>query len=908
MTDRAAAPNPADDSAAARLVGALFEQFPRSTQVLAPDGTTVAVNLAWQRLWGATLADVRDYDLLADRQLEESGVAALIRRAFAGETVSLPPLAYVPPRGDLAGQDVWVRATAAPLSDPDGIVTHVVLVHEDVSPDVMTARRLERLRAMLAEAQEMARVGTWEWDLASGDLAWTDQLYRIFGLDPANGISYERFLARLPAGDARRLEAAIARALRTGEPFDLDHRIVLPSGEERTIHARGRVESGPAGQPERMIGSGQDVTERRAREDRQRFLAEVGEALATSLDLDAALDRVARLAVPVLCDWCVIDLLEPDGSLRRAAAAHRDPAREGALAELARRYPTIRPGQPHTIRDVITDGAARVDARVSPERLAAQARDAAHLALLRDLGFAAEIVAPLVARGRTLGAITFVLAEEARRYGPDEADLAIDLARRAALALDNARLYAEARAGDEQLRAAFDGASAGMALVGLDGRFLRVNRALRDMLGYADDELLRLTSHAVTHPDDREAGHARFARLISGEVEAYQAEKRYLRKDGGVVWGLLSAAVVHDADGAPFHLVSQIQDITERKVAEAERERLAAIVESAHDAIIGRDLDGTITSWNRGAEQMFGYSRAEMLGRSIAFLAPPEAADEIGDFLDAIRRGDRVEGYETVRMTRDGRAIHVALSTSPVRDAAGQIVGASTIARDISERIRLDELRRDFLAMVTHDLRTPLTAILGNAQLLERRGEYRAAAVADIAAQADRMRRLIDDLADVVRVEAGRLMLRRAPVDLVELARQEAASIQRHSGIHAVAIEAPNGPVVGEWDADRLGQVLANLLGNAVKYAPDGGEIAVRVARDGGFAAISVRDEGPGIDPEHLPRLFDRFYRAQSQGAGGLGLGLYIARMIVEAHGGTIHAASEPGRGSTFTVRLPAGA
>jgi signal transduction histidine kinase len=192
------------------------------------------------------------------------------------------------------------------------------------------------------------------------------------------------------------------------------------------------------------------------------------------------------------------------------------------------------------------------------------------------------------------------------------------------------------------------------------------------------------------------------------------------------------------------------------------------------------------------------------------------------------------------------------------------------------------------------------------AQLLQRRQTYDEASVVSILEQASRMERLITDLRELVRVEGGRLVLRRVPVDLGEIA-QEALTRARTQGTqHALRIEAPRSPIVGFWDRDRLGQVLDNLIGNAIKYSPEGGEIAIQVEATDAEGRVSIEDHGIGIAGDALPRLFERFYQGQDPGVStGLGLGLYISRMLVESHGGRIWAESEPGQGSTFVIALP---
>ena len=225
---------------------------------------------------------------------------------------------------------------------------------------------------------------------------------------------------------------------------------------------------------------------------------------------------------------------------------------------------------------------------------------------------------------------------------------------------------------------------------------------------------------------------------------------------------------------------------------------------------------------------------------------------------------------------------------------------------DITERKRIERTQQDFVAMASHDLATPVTVLRARAQLMQRRKTYDETALDSIIEQTARMERLIADLRDLARLESGQIAIRRVPVDLSELARDAADRVRVQATTHAIRVEAPKTPLRGEWDPDRLGQVFDNLLGNAAKYSRAGGEITIRVEATDSDARVSVSDEGGGISAEVLPLLFDRYYRgARGETAAGLGIGLYISRMLVEAHGGRIWAESAPGRGSTFTVALP---
>jgi PAS domain S-box-containing protein len=362
---------------------------------------------------------------------------------------------------------------------------------------------------------------------------------------------------------------------------------------------------------------------------------------------------------------------------------------------------------------------------------------------------------------------------------------------------------------------------------------------------------------------------------------------------------------------------------------------LAAIVESSDDAIISKDLNGTIISWNRAAERMFGYSESEAIGRPIRMLIPPERQLEEDDVLARIGAGDIVDHFETVRVRKDGSRIDVSLTMSPIRDRDGTNVGASKIARDITEHKRIESalaasemararaydeareancLKDDFLATLSHELRTPLNAILGYAQMLRTKtiaADRREGALETVERNARALAQIVDDVLDVSRVVAGKLAMQVQPVALSRLVDDSIATVLPAAQAKGVAISARVAPDVHTIvaDPDRMQQVLWNLLSNAVKFTSRGGRVNVEARRIHGEIEVVVTDTGEGIAPEFLPYVFDRFRQADRRIAGvrtGLGIGLAIVRHIVEMHGGTIDAASDGlGKGATFRVRLP---
>jgi PAS domain S-box-containing protein len=347
---------------------------------------------------------------------------------------------------------------------------------------------------------------------------------------------------------------------------------------------------------------------------------------------------------------------------------------------------------------------------------------------------------------------------------------------------------------------------------------------------------------------------------------------------------------------------------------------LAAIVESSDDAIIGKTLDGTILSWNSGAERLYGHLAEEVKGRTISLLIPPDHADELPEILRRLHRGERIDHYETVRVRKDGERVDVSLSISLIRDEAGQIVGASSIARDISERrrsaqlVEADRRKDEFLALLAHELRNPLAPIPNAIQVLQ---DFSPADVDlkwardIIERQVQHLTRLVDDLLDVSRISRGKIHLQKECIKLAHVVADGVEIARPHveARKHQLTVSQPPQPVWLDADATRLAQVVANLLNNAAKYTEKGGHIWLTVAREGEEAILRVRDTGVGIAPEMLPHVFEMFIQADrslDRSQGGLGLGLTLVRHLVEMHGGQVQAFSDGfGGGSEFVVRLP---
>jgi PAS domain S-box-containing protein len=347
---------------------------------------------------------------------------------------------------------------------------------------------------------------------------------------------------------------------------------------------------------------------------------------------------------------------------------------------------------------------------------------------------------------------------------------------------------------------------------------------------------------------------------------------------------------------------------------------LAAIISSSDDAIVSKTLEGIVVTWNGAAERLFGYTAEEAIGRHISLIIPHDRLDEETYVMGRIRAGLSVEHYETVRRRKDGALVDISLTVSPIHASDGTITGASKIARDITERKRLqgmaDEASRAkdiFLATLSHELRTPLNTVLGYVQMLRNGSlpaDQQVRAIDIVSRNAAALARLVDDVLDTSRIITGKMHVELQPCDLRPLIDEAVASLRPAADSKGVRLEAfvEEGLSV-QCDAGRLGQVLWNLLSNAVKFTPAGGTVAVRGTRERDLVCIAVEDTGAGIRPQDLPLIFLRFWQGegpQTPGSAGLGLGLALTRHLVELHGGTIRAASDgPGRGARFEVSLP---
>ena len=458
------------------------------------------------------------------------------------------------------------------------------------------------------------------------------------------------------------------------------------------------------------------------------------------------------------------------------------------------------------------------------------------------------------------------------------------------------------------------------------------NQSAERIFGYTAEEMVGKPITILFPPDRLDEEPKILERLHRGErVDHFETVR--LRKDGRAVAVSVTISPVHDGSGKIIGASKVARDLTASTELEG---RFKAIITSSDDAIISKDLNGIVQSWNQSAERIFGYTEQEMIGKSITVLFPPDRLDEEPKILEQLRRGQRVDHFETVRMCKDGRRLDVSVTISPVKDPTGRVIGVSKVARDITsikrihrdreelfaretaaraEAERVSRLKDEFLSTLSHELRTPLNAILGWASILRGSAantpEDLQQGLETIERNARSQAQLIEELLDMSRIVNGKLRLDVQPVDLQTIVSDGVESVRpaaEGKGIRLTKVLDPRGgPING--DPIRLQQILWNLLSNAIKFTPRGGRVQVFLRRINSHVDITVMDSGKGIAANFVPQLFTRFTQAEtsfSRQHGGLGLGLALVKSLAELHGGTV-SASSPGldQGATFTVSLP---
>jgi PAS domain S-box-containing protein len=577
------------------------------------------------------------------------------------------------------------------------------------------------------------------------------------------------------------LAGVVARrgaTLESGEIFEAEFRFRAADGTYRWHLGRAVPIREESGEIDFWVGTATDIHDHKRTQQAQQFLIEAGAILGSSLDYLATLREVAQVAVPNVADWCAVHVLR-HGDLRQVAIAHVDEQKVLFAEELQRRYPLAA----SPFQYVVDSGRAQLVSEVPEEMLAQAAVDELHLDLLRELGLRSYMCVPLVARDRVLGAITFVTAESKRRYDESDLGFAVELGRRAGMAVENARLYAEA---EEQARA-------------------------------------------------------------------------------------------------------------------------ARVLATVGDGVCLIDREGAVRLWNPAAQAILGIEETAVVGQRAIDVIPGWAELE-SRVPVASGVGDRAVRAASLPIDLGGRELWLSIS------GVGFDEGTVYAFHDLTEERALEQMRSDVLATVSHELRTPLAAIYGAALTvrrpdLELDDELQRHLLDVIAEGAEQLSQIVNDLLLASRLDAGQVQVTIGACDAREIVAGVIDGFETHISEDVdLSLEVDEGLPLVRADPNHLRQVVANLVDNAIKYSPGGGNVRMRLERGSGAVRFSVRDNGLGIPAREHRRIFEKFYRLDpnmTRGTGGTGLGLYIVRELVDRLQGKVWVESNEGEGSTFFVELP---
>ncbi|MCU0527306.1 MAG: PAS domain-containing protein [Elainella sp. Prado103] len=812
----------------------------------------------------------------------------------------------------------------------------------------------DRLRVALNAAQ----IGMWDWSLVTGEITWSPEHEQLFGLPSGtfNG-QYETFTACIHPDDLKGINQAITHALNTKSPYQHEYRVIWADGSIHWIEGRGQVFDDATGRTVRMLGTVMNIDERKQAE---RALQELNTALEQRVaDRTAELtDLTDRLLVALKEQASAEAALRESEERRRLALeltyigtwdlhlASGKAAWDDNAFTLLGLAPGESPASYHLWREHIhPDDVEWVEQQFQR-------------AIETHTDYAVEhrVIHPdrsthwVMARARA----TYDAANQPVRV----LGVLLDIS-------DRKQTEAELYESEQRLQLALEGSGDGLWDWNITTGALYLSPRWLTMLGYEPGEFPSEVSawEQLIHPDDRAWVMGILAAHLRDHSIPYRFDYRVRTQSGEWKWIANYGKVTQqDKNGAPLRMTGTHRDVSDRKQAEATLAQLASVVESSEEAIISKTLEGIVISWNASAERLFGYSAEEMIGQSITAIIPPDRLEEEAQILAQLKRGERIQQFETIRQRKDGSLVDIAVTISPVKDGAGRVIGVSKIAHDITEKRAVERMKDEFISIVSHELRTPLTSIRGSLGLLAMGimddDPVQQKRMIEIAAiDTERLVRLVNDVLDLEKLESGRVSLAREWCYVADLMQRSMEIMERSAEESGVQLVMDPCAVQIWADPDRIIQTLTNLLSNAIKFSPPGGIVSLKAqiqCRSEQYSSeqygleqygseqygseqygseqsaaqpqhnilsspthpsihppyllFSVQDQGRGIPADQLETIFGRFQQvdtSDSRAKGGTGLGLTICRSIAQQHHGDIWVESVWGQGSTFFFALP---
>lgn len=831
--------------------------------------------------------------VLLDYRLPDGDALSLVQEV-RGVGIKVP-LVVLTGQGD---EQIAVELMKAGASD---YLPKSKLSAETLSRSVRNAVRIYRAEKEAAIAQERLRDseeryrlvlegsndGIWDWDLTTHAIYCNDRLYEITGLSADEvTVSYDLVCQLLHPDDRRRISQAIAAHFDENVELDVEFRLLHSCGEYRHCIARGKAWRDVQGRPFRMSGTLSDITERKRAEESLRFLADASVLLSASLDYEKTLESLARLAVPFFADLCVVDIVE-DGVVRRMGVAHADLNQEEQVRKLHDCPFDL--NSAHPAIKVIRTGVAALVSEIDDAELVAATRDAEHLQIVQEMGFQSYMIVPLLVRGRVLGTISFVSTQQSRRYRPADLALAEELARRAALSIENGQLYRETQETSENLRQA-------ILILGEQQQQLRtlqqltnlLNQRLTDLPGLLR-EMVKAVAKAIPVAqfcfimlNNPQCAGLVLTVMAGIGTEKLRLEKAFSPEDGLFyrVFSTGEAQLIQRPEGEALHSPEVPAAMYAVAIESVQSGRLGVL------AIGNWDDQNAFDEEDRNLLVAVGEQAAIAIDNARMIKALEEQEKRLEDQNDMLAQKNQELEHQRQQLQ---------LNNLQLLEAA--------------------RLKSQFLATMSHELRTPMNAVIGFSQLLLRQRQHPL-----MPEQADMMERilnngkhllaLINEILDLSKIEAGRLELKLEAFNLMALVRATAGELrsladEKHLTLNIVD-NVKSANVIN--DSIRLRQILVNLLSNAIKFT-EKGSVEVEVTEiSPDRLALTVKDTGIGIAQDELEHIFEEFRQIDqtiTRRYAGTGLGLAITKSLVQLMQGSIEVESKLGQGSTFRIELP---
>ncbi|MCT7997519.1 hybrid sensor histidine kinase/response regulator [Laspinema olomoucense] len=749
----------------------------------------------------------------------------------------------------------FFQAKIFPEVVAEGTVEFVLSISRDITAYKRVEQAFQKTESRFRRIFESNMIGMGFWDITGQITEANDAMIEMLGYTreefETQGLSWESITPpeyHQADGEAR------AEALIQGYCTPYEKEFIRKDGTRMSCISGGAVFEDTA---EEGVFFALDQSDRKRTENAQQYLSEASTILSSSLDYQTTLATVANLTVPHLADWCTVSVVAENGKLQLPITAHSNPEKVAWAKELNQKYP-VDLDEPRGLPEVLRTGMSELYPYIPEQLLIEAAKDEEHLQILREVGFSSVMIVPMIARGRSVGAISFIAAESGRRYDRSDLNMAEELARRAALAVDNARLYEQA----QQARQMAEQAAARTA------RLQAVTAALSEALTPSEVAEV-VVNQGITSLDAK-----------AGTLVILVDNNQILKMVGAI--------------GYPQEMLEQWQNIP-----------INAPVPLAECVRIGEPIFQENLS-----DLSVRYPTLAQLPRKVQH----QALASLPLILQGHPIGAMGLSFAQAReFSPEDRAFMVALGQQCAQAIArAQLYEAEQSARSQAETA--NRVRDEFIAVLSHELRSPLNPILGWTKLLQIRKFDQAKtlqALEIIERNAKLQSRLIDDLLDISRILRGKLTLEMLPVHLGKIIESALETVRLAAEAKGIRITTflPMEELEVLGDPNRLQQVVWNLLSNAVKFTPEGGQVTLRLRSIGHLAQIEVYDTGRGIAPEFIPYVFEYFRQADSKTTrsfGGLGLGLAIVHNLVELHGGSVQALSDgEGKGATFTVTLP---